>query len=54
MTHKSLGLMMHFSTGLGWSVSGIVGLDLESCWAGPRALDRRAGDRTAAGLVCRP
>ena len=44
---------MHFSTGLGWSVSGIVGLDLDSCWAGLRALDCQAGGRTAAGLVCR-
>ena len=24
-------LMMPFSTGLGWSVSGVVGLDLDSC-----------------------
>ena len=30
---------------------GVVELDLDSCWAGLRALDRRAGDRTAAGLV---
>ena len=45
--------MMPFSTGLGWSVAGIVGLDLDSCWAGLRALDRQAGDMTAAGLICR-
>ena len=33
---------------------GVVGLDLDSCcWVGLPALDRRAGDRTAAGLVCR-
>ena len=32
----------------------VVGLDLDSCcWAGLPALDCRAGDRTAAGLVCR-
>ena len=34
--------MMLFSTRLGWSVLGVVGLDLDSCWAGLRALDRRA------------
>ena len=28
-------------------------MDLDSNWAGLRALDRRAGDRTAARLVCR-
>ena len=32
---------------------GVVGLDLDSCWAGLRALDRRTGERTAAGIVCR-
>ena len=32
---------------------GVVGLDLDNCWAGLRALDRRARDRTAAGLVRR-
>ena len=32
---------------------GVVGLDLDSCWAGLRALDCRVGDRTAAGLVRR-
>ena len=32
---------------------GVVGLDLDNCWVGLRALDRRAGDMTAAGLVRR-
>ena len=32
---------------------GVVGLGLDGCWAGLRALDRRAGDRTAVGLVRR-
>ena len=30
---------------------GVVGLDLDYCWAGLQALDRRAGDRSAVGLV---
>ena len=32
---------------------GVVGPDLDCCWAGLQALDRRAGDRTATGLICR-
>ena len=33
---------------------GVVGLDLDSCcWVGQPALNRRAGNRTAAVLVCR-
>ena len=31
----------------------VVRLDFDCCWAGLQALDRRAGDRFAAGLVCR-
>ena len=45
--------MMLFSTGLGWSVLGSLGRNPSCCWAGLQALDRRAGDRTAAGLVYR-
>ena len=45
--------MMPFSTGTGLERVGVVGPDLD-CWrVGLKALDRRAGDRTAAGLVCR-
>ena len=32
---------------------GVVGLDLDSCWASLRALDRQAEDRIAARLVRR-
>ena len=32
---------------------GVVGPDLDSYWVGLWALDRRAGDRTAVGLVRR-
>ena len=45
--------MMLFSTGLGWSMLGSLSRNPGCCWAGLPALDRRAGDRTAARLVCR-
>ena len=32
---------------------GVVGPEPGLLWIGLKALDRRAGDRTAAGLVCR-
>ena len=37
----------------GMECIGVIGLDLDCCWASLQALDRRAGDRSAAGLVCR-
>ena len=32
---------------------GVVEPDLDYCWVGLQALDRRAGDRSTAGLVYR-
>ena len=32
---------------------GVVGPEPRLLWTDLKALDRRAGDRTAAGLVCR-
>ena len=46
-------MMMLFSTGTGLERVGIAGPDKDSCWAGLQALDRRAGDRIDAGLVCK-
>ena len=46
--------MMLFFNRTGLERIGVIGLDLDSCcWAGMSALDSRAGDRTAARLVCR-
>ena len=45
--------MMLFFNWTGLERIGVVGLDLDSCWVGLRALDILAGDMTAAGLVRR-
>ena len=45
--------MMPFFNWIGLERVGVVGPDLDRCWAGLQALDRRAGDRSMAGLVCR-
>ena len=46
-------MMMPFFNWTGLERVGVVGQDLGLLWTGLKALDRRAGDRTAAGLVCR-
>ena len=46
-------MMLFFQPGLGWSVLGVVGPEPRLLWIDLEALDHRAGDRTAAGLICR-
>ena len=45
--------MMPFFNRTGLESVEVVGLDLDCGWAGLLALDRWAGDRITAGLVCR-
>ena len=45
--------MMPFFNRTGLERVGVVGPEPELLWTGLKALDRRDGDRTAAGLVCR-
>ena len=45
--------MMPFFNRTGLERVGVVEPDLDCCWAGLQALDRRAGDRSTAGLVYR-
>ena len=45
--------MMPFFNRTGLERFGVVGPEPGLPWTGLKALDRRAGDRTAAGLVCR-
>ena len=47
-------MMLFFFNRIGLERVGVIGLNLDSCcWVGLPTLDRRAGDRTAAGLICR-
>ena len=46
-------LMMPFFNQTGLERVGVIGPDLDCYWAGLQALDRLAGDKIAAGLVCR-
>ena len=46
-------MLFFFSTGLGWSVLGVVGPKPGMLWNSLKALDLRAGDRTAVGLAYR-
>ena len=46
-------MMMLFFNRIGLERVGVVGPESGLLWTGVKALDRRAGDRTAAGLVCR-
>ena len=48
-----LVLMMFFFNRTGLEHAGVVGLDLDSCWARLQALDRRVEDRSVTELVCR-
>ena len=46
-------MMMPFFNRIGLERVEVVGPEPGLLWTGLKALDRRAGDRTAGGLVCR-
>ena len=48
-----LQVMMFFFNRTGLERMGVIGPKPGLLWTGLKALDRRAGDRIAAGLVCR-